>query len=130
MLNRQGNTTRAMLRQTTNAARHTAAAPDQERGSNDQIRALLKAFGLRTSLVRLKVLDTLLAASTQGQALGVRGIHSQLVRLDVPLSFLSVREVLKRLCDEGVIVLGDDKTYSLHSRALHWLDIDPGSAVP
>ncbi len=82
---------------------------------------LLKSFGLRTSLVRLKVLDALLVSSEEGHPLGVRGVHSQLLRLDVPLSFLSVREVLKRLCDEGVIDLNDDKTYSLHPRAREWL---------
>ena len=30
--------------------------------------------------------------------LGVRGVHAHLEQLDIPLSFLSVREVLKRLC--------------------------------
>ncbi|WP_122858794.1 Fe2+/Zn2+ uptake regulation protein, partial [Pseudomonas viridiflava] len=88
---------------------------------NDHIRLLLKSFGLRTSLVRLKVLDALLVSNESGQSLGVRGVHSQLLRLDVPLSFLSVREVLKRLCDEGVIHLNEDKTYSLHPRAMEWL---------
>jgi hypothetical protein len=37
--------------------------------------------------------------------------------LDIPLSFLSVREVLKRLCTEGVISLGNDKCYSLEPQA-------------
>jgi DNA-binding GntR family transcriptional regulator len=34
------------------------------------------------------------------------------------MSFLSVREVLKRLCDEGLIILNPDKSYSLHPQAL------------
>ncbi len=67
------------------------------------------------------MLDALLVSNESGQSLGVRGVHSQLLRLDVPLSFLSVREVLKRLCDEGVIHLNEDKTYSLHPRAMEWL---------
>ncbi|MBD8493032.1 Fe2+/Zn2+ uptake regulation protein [Pseudomonas syringae] len=128
MLNRQGTTTRTLLRQNAIAAQAQAplptAAAESDRANNEHIRALLKNFGLRTSLVRLKVLDTLLVASEEGQPLGVRGIHSQLLRVDVPLSFLSVREVLKRLCDEGVIVLGADKAYTLHPRALQWLDND------
>ncbi|MEE4082299.1 Fe2+/Zn2+ uptake regulation protein [Pseudomonas viridiflava] len=125
MFNRQGTTTRTMLRQTAISAQvQTQAqspAAEIERPGNDHIRLLLKSFGLRTSLVRLKVLDALLVSNESGQSLGVRGVHSQLLRLDVPLSFLSVREVLKRLCDEGVIHLNEDKTYSLHPRAMEWL---------
>ncbi|WP_122317328.1 Fe2+/Zn2+ uptake regulation protein [Pseudomonas cichorii] len=121
MFNRQGITTRTMLRQTALSAQAEAPAAETDRPGNEHIRLLLKSFGLRTSLVRLKVLDALLAANDEGQPLGVRGVHSQLLRLDVPLSFLSVREVLKRLCDEGVINLNPDKTYSLHPRAWEWL---------
>ncbi|KPY23283.1 Uncharacterized protein ALO43_01697 [Pseudomonas tremae] len=123
MFNRQGITTRTLLRQTALAAQSQSQSPalEAERPGNEHIRTLLKSFGLRTSLIRLKVLDALLVSSEEGQPLGVRGVHSQLLRLDVPLSFLSVREVLKRLCDEGVINLNDDKTYSLHPRAREWL---------
>jgi Fe2+ or Zn2+ uptake regulation protein len=89
-----------------------------ERHSNDRIRFLLKSFGLRTSLIRLKVIDALLTAAESDRALGVRGVHSHLLELDIPLSFLSVREVLKRLCSEGVITLNPDKSYSLHQDAV------------
>ena len=88
-----------------------------ERHGNERIRVLLKSFGLRTSLIRLKVIDALLRAAEQDRSLGVRGVHTQLLELDIPLSFLSVREVLKRLCSEGVIVLNPDKSYSLHPKA-------------
>ncbi|MEE4096412.1 Fe2+/Zn2+ uptake regulation protein [Pseudomonas viridiflava] len=125
MFNRQGTTTRTMLRQMAISAQAQtqvqSPAGEIERPGNDHIRLLLKSFGLRTSLVRLKVLDALLVSNESGHSLGVRGVHSQLLRLDVPLSFLSVREVLKRLCDEGVIYLNEDKTYSLHPRAMEWL---------
>ena len=84
---------------------------------NVRIRHLLKCFGLRTSLVRLKVIDALLTAAGNDRRLGVRGMHSHLQALDIPLSFLSVREVLKRLCSEGVVVLNNDKSYSLHPQA-------------
>ncbi|KMM79892.1 hypothetical protein [Pseudomonas deceptionensis] len=84
---------------------------------NERIRHLLKCFGLRTSLVRLKVIDALLTAAGNERRLGVRGMHSHLQALDIPLSFLSVREVLKRLCSEGVVVLNSDKSYSLHPQA-------------
>jgi Fe2+ or Zn2+ uptake regulation protein len=121
MLNRQATTTRTLLRQSAIAAQ--AQTPvGAERPSNEPIRRLLKSFGLRTSLVRLKVLDALLQASSEGQPLGVRGVHSQLLKLDIPLSFLSVREVLKRLCDEGVIILNTDKSYAMHPQAMHQLE--------
>ncbi|MCK9798727.1 fe2+ zn2+ uptake regulation protein [Pseudomonas chlororaphis] len=93
-----------------------------ERASNERIKHLLKSFGLRTSLIRLKVIDALLTAEQGERSLGVRGIHSQLLELDIPLSFLSVREVLKRLCSEGVITLNSDKSYSLHQQAAAVLD--------
>ena len=91
-----------------------ALAPLQ---GNERIRHLLKCFGLRTSLVRLKVIDALLTTAGSDRRLGVRGMHSHLLALDIPLSFLSVREVLKRLCSEGVVVLNQDKSYSLHPQA-------------
>ena len=89
-----------------------------ERNGNERIRLLLKSYGLRTSLIRLKVIDALLSAAESERSLGVRGVHTYLLDLDIPLSFLSVREVLKRLCIEGVIVLNPDKSYSLHPQAL------------
>lgn len=90
-------------------------APEHQ--GNQRIRHLLKCFGLRTSLIRLKVIDALLTAADNGRSLGVRGVHSHLLELGIPLSFLSVREVLKRLCSEGVITLNADKSYSLHEEA-------------
>ncbi|AIR90948.1 fe2+ zn2+ uptake regulation protein [Pseudomonas cremoricolorata] len=91
--------------------------PSEERLGNEQIRELLRVYGLRTSLIRLKVIDALHAADRDGRSIGVRGVHAQLEQLDIPLSFLSVREVLKRLCAEGVIALGSDKCYSLNAQA-------------
>jgi len=96
-------------------ARQTAST--DERVGNEQIRELLRVYGLRTSLIRLKVIDALHHADRDGRSIGVRGVHTQLEQLDIPLSFLSVREVLKRLCAEGVISLGNDKCYSLSPQA-------------
>ena len=89
---------------------------------NQRIRHLLKCFGLRTSLIRLKVIDALLTAADNQRTLGVRGVHSHLLELGIPLSFLSVREVPKRLCTEGVITLNADKSYSLHEQAAKVLE--------
>lgn len=102
----------------TLAATHRAFGNPMERGGNEHIRRLLKSFGLRTSLIRLKVIDALLKAANDDRRLGVRGVHSELLELDIPLSFLSVREVLKRLYSEGVVSLNPDKSYSLHPKAL------------
>ena len=99
----------------------TAFGKTPEQG-NQRIRHLLKCFGLRTSLIRLKVIDALLTAADNQRTLGVRGVHSHLLALGIPLSFLSVREVLKRLCSEGVITLNADKSYSLHEEAAKVLD--------
>ena len=56
-----------------------------DRHGNERIRLLLKSFGLRTSLIRLKVIDALLVAAQSERRLGVRGAHSQLLDLDFPL---------------------------------------------
>ena len=100
-------------------ARAFGKVPEQ---GNQRIRHLLKCFGLRTSLIRLKVIDALLTAADNQRTLGVRGVHSHLLELGIPLSFLSVREVLKRLCSEGVITLNADKSYSLHEEAAKVLE--------
>lgn len=90
--------------------------------ANERIRLLLKHFGLRTSLIRLKVIDVLRISAQSGRLLGARGIHSQLQELGIPSSFLSVREVLKRLYAEGVVILNPDKSYSLQEQAAALLD--------
>jgi len=103
--------------------------PRTDRHANERIRVLLKSFGLRTSLIRLKVIDALLSAAESERSLGVRGVHTHLLDLDIPLSFLSVREVLKRLCIEGVITLNPDKSYSLHPQAIAILCGEPASGA-
>jgi hypothetical protein len=88
-----------------------------DRSSNDHIRELLRVYGLRTSLIRIKVLNALVAATLDGRAVGVRGVHAYLVSLSAGITFVSVREVLKRLCDEGVILLQADKSYRITDEA-------------
>lgn len=87
------------------------------RKSNKPIRELLRFYGLRTSLIRLKVIDALLVAATEGRAIGVNGTHAWLEASAVECSFISVREVLKRLCDEGVIDYQPDKSYRFTAQA-------------
>jgi hypothetical protein len=107
---------RSQRRTLQRRARSAAEAP-AEHGGHDVIKALLRHFGLRTSLIRLKVMDALLAAHHEEREIGVRGVHSELEAQEVSASFLSVREVLKRLSTDGVIVLGDDKHYRLSAAA-------------
>lgn len=92
-----------------------------ERSANEPIRELLRHFGLRASLIRFKVINALVLAGRDGHAIGVNGVHT-IVETSAPqLSFVSVREVLKRLGEEGLIVLGSDKTYRFSSEALELL---------
>ena len=101
-------------------AQKIGKAPEQQ--GNKRNPHLLKGYGLRTSLKRLKVIYAMLKAADNQPTLGVRGEHSHLLELGIPLSFLSVREVLKRLCSEGVITLNADKTYTLHEEAAKVLE--------
>ncbi|MDF9773354.1 fe2+ zn2+ uptake regulation protein [Pseudomonas baetica] len=87
------------------------------RSSNEHIRELLRFYGLRTSLIRLKVLNALVAATLDGRVVGVRGVHAYLMSLSAGMTFVSVREVLKRLCNDGVIVLEADKNYRITDEA-------------
>lgn len=97
------------------AAKPLAFARD--RSSNEHIRELLRFYGLRTSLIRFKVLNALIAATLDGRAVGVHGVHAYLNAQSVGMTFISVREVLKRLCDEGVILLEADKRYRIAEEA-------------
>ncbi|MDR0279440.1 MAG: hypothetical protein LBJ37_16300 [Paucimonas sp.] len=81
------------------------------RGSNDPARELLRRFGLRSSLIRFKVINALIAAQRDGHGLGARGVHSAVTVQSAELLFISVREVLKRLCEDGVLCLQVDKRY-------------------
>lgn len=106
----------------THSPQHTTAAPishpaQSERSANVHIRELLRRYGLRTSLIRLKVIDVLLIAARNGRPIRARSVHAKLQALAVEVSFLSVREVLKRLCCEGVISRNPDKCYSLTAEA-------------
>lgn len=83
------------------------------RPHSERIKAMLKYFGLRPSLIRLKIIDALLHADEEGAPMGAHGVHRQLQEQGATASFLSVREVLKRLSGEGLIKRNDDKTYVL-----------------
>lgn len=107
----------------------TAAAQrgiECDRSANEHIRELLRCFGLRTSLIRFKVIDALLVAARDGRAIGVRGVHAHVESFVAELSFLSVRGVLNRLCSERLIRFHSDKSYSFTAEARAILDKHTG----
>ncbi|CAI8810632.1 Fe2+ zn2+ uptake regulation protein [Pseudomonas sp. IT-347P] len=102
------------------SAYRTATHPlavEFERSANEAVRELLRHFGLRSSLIRFKVINALVAAGRDGHALGVNGVHRFVESSAPELSFVSVREVLKRLSGVGLIVLESSKTYRFSSEA-------------
>lgn len=99
---------------------------DFERSTNEHIRELLHYYGLRTSLIRIKVIDALLVAAREGRAVGGRGVHGYLQAFVSGIQFISVREVLKRLCEEGVIVFQPDKSYRFTGEAFSLLEHHAG----
>lgn len=88
-----------------------------DRSANQHIRQLLSHFGLRSSLIRFKVLNALLLASRDDCSTGVNGVYAWVASSSPQLSFISVREVLKRLCLEGLITLEHDKNYRFTRQA-------------
>jgi Fe2+ or Zn2+ uptake regulation protein len=84
--------------------------------SNEHIHELLQRYGLRSSLLRLKIITILQSVVVQGRSISVRDVHEKLHALE--LTVISIREALKRLSAVGVIVVNLDRTYSLAAEAL------------
>jgi len=90
---------------------------------NGHIRQMLRVYGLRTSLFRLKVINALLQATREERVIGVQDVHAFIEASTTELSIISVREVLKRLAEVGVIECRLDKSYCFTSEA--WLLLKP-----
>ncbi|WP_342246303.1 hypothetical protein [Pseudomonas sp. OTU5201] len=69
-----------------------------------QVRQMLQQAGLKTSMLRLKVLEILCIASQDGSDIPSRALHERLVEAGEPLSLVSVRQVLGRMVDRGLVV--------------------------
>ncbi|WP_280325135.1 hypothetical protein [Pseudomonas sp. BN102] len=69
-----------------------------------QLRRMLQQAGLKTSMPRLKVLEILCLAALQGGGLSSRLLHEHLVEAGEPLSLASVRQVLGRMVEGGLVV--------------------------
>ncbi len=78
-----------------------------------QLRQMLQQAGLKTSLPRLKVLEILCLASLEGDDIASRVLHERLVEGGEPLSLASVRQVLGRMVDSGLVVAQGGSRYRL-----------------
>lgn len=67
-----------------------------------QCREWLQAAGLRFSMPRLKVVEALCGADGE-RGISSRELHRQLSEAGEPLSLVSVRQVLRRMQDSGMI---------------------------
>lgn len=83
---------------------HPVTAPSTPHTAPDsrQFRRLLQAVGLRCSMPRLKVVEALYGADDE-QGISSRELHRQLSEAGEPLSLVSVRQVLRRMQDKGMV---------------------------
>ncbi|BBP82849.1 MULTISPECIES: hypothetical protein [Pseudomonas] len=80
---------------------------------HQHLRHLLQEAGLKASLPRLKVLEVLCDASQESGGISTRLLHERLNAAGEPLSLISVRQVLGRMLESGLVVPGGHKGYCL-----------------
>lgn len=83
------------------------AAPDTR-----QCREWLQAAGLRFSMPRLKVVEALYGADDE-RGVSSRELHRQLSEAGEPLSLVSVRQVLRRMEEHGMVQATGRSRYRL-----------------
>ncbi|WAG80961.1 hypothetical protein LMK08_09990 [Metapseudomonas furukawaii] len=83
-------------------------APDPRR-----LREMLRRAGLKASMPRLKVLEILYLASWEGGELSSRRLHERLQDAGEPLTLVSVRQVLGRMVDSGLVIAEGGHRYRL-----------------
>ncbi|OCX15291.1 Fur family transcriptional regulator [Ectopseudomonas hydrolytica] len=88
------------------------------------MRELLHAAGLRTTLTRQKVAAVLYSAGKDG--VSVKDLHQKLAVAGEPLDVRSVRQVLSRLKQKGLLVLQERGRYCFAPDIL----CPPRNAVP
>lgn len=74
-----------------------------------KLRQMLQQAGLKTSLPRLKVLEMLCL----GGGISSRLLHERLLEAGEPLSLVSVRQVLGRMVEGGLVVAQGGSRFSL-----------------
>lgn len=77
-----------------------------------QCREWLQAAGLRLSMPRLKVVEALCSANDE-QEISARALHQQLSDAGEPLSLVSVRQVLRRMEENGLVQTTGRSRYRL-----------------
>ena len=77
-----------------------------------QLRQLLQAVGLRCSLPRLKVVEALYRVDGE-QGISSRDLHRRLSEAGELLSLVSVRQVLRRMQDGGMVQAVGRSRYGL-----------------
>lgn len=77
-----------------------------------QCREWLQAVGLRFSMPRLKVVEALYSADEE-QGVSARELHQQLSEAGEPLSLISVRQVLRRMEENGMVQATGRSRYRL-----------------
>ena len=79
--------------------------------THSPVKQMLKEAGLKMSLARLKVIDALWEAS--GSRAGCRSAPCTGVsETGTPLSLVSIRQVLGRLVESGLVTLDEQDVYS------------------
>ncbi|VFT59839.1 hypothetical protein [Pseudomonas aeruginosa] len=80
--------------------------------THSPVKQMLKEAGLKMSLARLKVIDALWEASGEQGRVPIRALHQRLSETGTPLSLVSIRQVLGRLVDSGLVTLHEQDVYS------------------
>ncbi|WP_181278317.1 transcriptional repressor [Pseudomonas aeruginosa] len=77
--------------------------------THSPVKQMLKEAGLKMSLARLKVIDALWEASGEQGRVPIRTLHRRLSETGTPLSLVSIRQVLGRLVESGLVTLSPGK---------------------
>lgn len=88
-------------------SRSLSVGPDAQ-----QCREWLQAAGLRFSMPRLKVVEALCSANDEA-GVSARELHRQLSDAGEPLSLVSVRQVLRRMEENGLVQATGRSRYRL-----------------
>ncbi|HBN9705166.1 transcriptional repressor [Pseudomonas aeruginosa] len=80
--------------------------------THSPVKQMLKEAGLKMSLARLKVIDALWEASGEQGRVPIRTLHRRLSETGTPLSLVSIRQVLGRLVESGLVTLDAQDVYS------------------
>ncbi|NIF26554.1 hypothetical protein F3J44_09140 [Pantoea sp. Tr-811] len=87
--------------------------------ANAHIHSLFRCYGLKASLLRIKVIEMLFETVSCKNTLSAGEVSEPLKAPGI--SLLSIREMFKRLQDVGMVTVHEDKNYSLSQEAIRTL---------